>query len=528
MAKAAIYIRWSTEDQGQGTTLQVQLESCRQYCDRQGWYVSDDLVLVDDGFSGGTLHRPGLTKLRKLIEDGHIDTIVVYRLDRLSRNLADATGLVDKEFKHRAVVRSATEDVKPEADEGWLNYSFRAAFADYERRIIRQRTMSGRLRRLQEGRKVHGGAPYGWQHTSKAGVLEIHQEQAKVVQQLFAKCAYENMGAPALARWLNSEGIPSPNGQKWHQSVVRRLLQNPVYRGRIVFGQRKYLKRAKEDPGPWSQAGSPVVDVEADPQSLPPIITPELWELAQRSIEARGEMSLRGRGSSNPHLLSGFLHCRCGSRMGPKTKGKGTSTVYYRCYREAEVEPCTVQSGYLEASMLEAEIEAALLERLNSDAVRQGLADLVKSQKGEETALLLARQRQVQQELGQLEKELSFIDKQFRRQEITIEEARRMRAGIEAESTEMQEQLASIEKQLAQADNAKTDHAMLLAQLDLAARWELLSVLEKKQVIRHFVDRIEAYRPRSGNGSAEVTIDWKFGPTSGLQVAQPVRRRSQS
>lgn len=528
MTKAAIYIRWSTEDQGEGTTLQVQLENCRQYCDRQNWFVPDDLIIVDDGYSGGSLHRPGLTRLRQLIEEGQIDTLVVYRLDRLSRNLADATNLVDKEFKHRAVVRSATEEVHPEADEGWLNYSFRAAFADYERRIIRQRTMAGRLRRHKEGRKAHGRAPYGWRNTSKPGFLEIHPEEAEVVRQLFRKCAYENMGKPALARWCNSQGIPSPQGAKWHQSVIGRLLTNPVYGGRIVFGLRKHLKNHKEEPGKWIQMQRPVVDVEADPESLPPIISPELWEMAQQAIGQRGELNLRGRGVSNPRLLSGLLYCRCGSRLSPKAGGKKThyrnyGNFYYRCYREVEIEPCPVESGYFEGGMLDAQIEETLLAHLNSDEIRQGLVQRVRDQEQDQTALLLARQRQAQIDLSQLEKELTFIDRQYRRQEITIQEARRLRASIENEEATLRERLVKIEEELAQAESAKTRYALLMAQLDLSERWETLSTLEKKQVMRHFIERIEAYRPRL-SGHAEVTITWKFGPQSDLKVAQPVRR----
>lgn len=530
MTKAAIYIRWSTEDQGEGTTLQVQMESCRQYCDRQGWNVPDELVIVDDGYSGGSLHRPGLTRLRQMIEEGQVDTIVVYRLDRLSRNLADATNLVDKEFKNRAVVRSATEEVHPEADEGWLNYSFRAAFADYERRVIRQRTMAGRLRRHKEGRKAHGRAPYGWVNTNRPGFLEIHPEEAEIVRQLFRRCAYENMGMPALSRWCNGQGIPSPQGSKWHQSVIRKMLTNPIYGGRIVFGQRKHLKHHKDEPGKWIQMQEPTVDVEADPASLPPIITRELWEMAQQAIDQRGEMNLRGRGVSNPRLLSGLLYCRCGSRMGPKANGKKThhrnyGDFYYRCYRDAEVEPCAVQSGYFEGSMLDAQIETALFEHLNSAAIRQGLVQRVREQERDQTALLLTRQRQTQQDLSQLEKELAFIDKQYRIEEITIAEARRLRATIEDEAATLRKQIAEIEVGLSQAEKAKTRYAILMAQLDLTARWDTLSTLEKKQVMRHFIDRIEAYRPRLSE-NADVLISWKFGPPSDLQVAQPVRRGS--
>jgi site-specific DNA recombinase len=525
VSKAAIYIRWSTEDQGQGTTLDVQLEQCRQYCNRQGWYVPDDLVFIDDGYSGGNLHRPALTRLRSLVESGHVDTLVVYRLDRLSRNLADATSLVDREFKNRAVVRSATEEVYPEADEGWLNYSFRAAFADYERRIIRQRTMAGKLKRLRDGRKVHGRAPYGWRHTVKPGVLEIHPEEAEVVKQFFARCAYENMGAPALARWANRQGIPSPQGAKWHQGALRRLLQNPIYGGRILFGATRQLKSSKEESGPWIQSRSPDVEVEADPQSVPPIISRALWEMAQRVIETRTTNGTRGRGVSNPHLLSGFLYCRCGSRMGPKTAGAKGGSVYYRCYREAEVEPCPVQGGYHDATVLEANVEGHFLGLVGDPGARRRLLDKIAGQQQEDTALFQAELRQAEQELAQLEKELAFVDRQFRREEITIAEARRIRAGIEEEVRQVLGRQARAQERLAQAGNSRLRRSVALAQLDLTTKWELLTVLERKQVMRHFIQRIDAYRPRGG-GAAEVTVTWLWGEALDLEVAQPVRRRN--
>jgi site-specific DNA recombinase len=529
VSDVAVYIRWSTEDQGQGTTLEVQLEACRQYCDRQGWFVHDEMFFIDEGYSGGSLLRPALTRLRKLVGSGQVGTVLVYRLDRLSRNLADATNLVDKEFKNKAVVRSATEEVQPEADEGWLNYSFRAAFADYERRVIRQRTMSGRTRRAQEGRKAHGKIPFGWRQTNKPGFLEVHPEHAEVVREFFKRCVYENSGCPALSRWANALGIPSPEDNKWHQSVIRRLLQNPIYGGRIVFGQWKQFKQNAAEPGPWRQRRTPMVDVEADPHCLPPIIERELWEMAQRAIQARGEHAVRGRAVSNPHLLSGILYCRCGSKMGPKTAGKTqrriVGMVYYRCYRDEEVEPCPFQSGYLEASMLEARIEAELLSHLDSDVMRLGLADRLKEREHNETGLLTAELRRVEQELRKLELELAYVDKQFRREEVTITEARRLRAGIDLEATQLRARQDEITAQMSQDETAELDHRLLVAQLDLVSKWDRLTVLEKKQVMANFIKGIEAYRPRNG-GEADVTIDWRFGDTTEHQVAQPVRRRN--
>jgi site-specific DNA recombinase len=80
--KVALYIRWSTDEQGDGTTLEVQKENCEHYVLSQGWQVNPDLIFIDDGWSGGNLNRPAMTRMRKMIQDGKIDCVVVYKLDR--------------------------------------------------------------------------------------------------------------------------------------------------------------------------------------------------------------------------------------------------------------------------------------------------------------------------------------------------------------------------------------------------------------------------------------------------------------
>jgi septal ring factor EnvC (AmiA/AmiB activator) len=214
--------------------------------------------------------------------------------------------------------------------------------------------------------------------------------------------------------------------------------------------------------------------------------------------------------------------------MGPKTAGKRVKRhgmVYYRCYREGEIEPCPVHGGYLEAAFLEAHIETELLNRINSDAFRDSLAELLKEREKDETTLFRSELQRMEQELQKLEKELAFVDKQFRREEITIAEARRLRAGVEAEMAELTASQEKIQAQLAQGDQTKTGHSLLLVQLDMAARWEMLNTLEKKEVLSNFVERIEGYRPKAA-AEAEVTIVWRFGEASEVRVAQPTRRRN--
>jgi site-specific DNA recombinase len=149
----AVYIRWSTEEQTEGTTLEVQRERCSLFIRSQGWEHDPQLTFIDDGYSGGTLNRPALTRLRAAVRAGQVDCVVSYSIDRLSRNLADIVALVQKEWAGRAVFRSASQPISTDEGNpaGQLIFNMLASFAEFERGLIRERTFSGLVRRAQEG-----------------------------------------------------------------------------------------------------------------------------------------------------------------------------------------------------------------------------------------------------------------------------------------------------------------------------------------------------------------------------------------
>ncbi len=519
MGQVAIYIRWSTEDQGNGTTLQVQQEACMAYCDRQGWSVSPDMVLVDDGYSGGNLHRPGLERLRELVREGFVDTVVLYRMDRLSRDLADATGLVGKEWKGKAVVRSATEDVIPEQDEGWLNYSFRAAFADYERRVIRQRTYAGKVRRSQEGYKVAGRAPFGYRRTEKPGVFEEDEEKAEIVRQIFHKCAVENYGLPALARWLNEMGYKPPQAVKWSVGTVRPLLINPVYKGRVVFGRQKFLKTSAADPGPWRRLVTPKVDVEAAAGTLPPLVSAELWGLAQEALSRRRAWmeETSGRALGSQRLLTGILYCKCGGRLMPKTGGKRRpGRDSYRCRGNEQVERCGHEPGYISVDLLDKIVTEQVLERVTAEGFPAQLTQALTGQVRGEMNLLVVRRHGLEQDLERLEAELRFLDGEYRKQRLTIEEVRRLRGQVEEEKATVLVRLAEVETSLTDQHRELREQQGALAQVELARRWDELNMQQRRALVRTFVRRIVAHRPR-GTQELSLHIEWGFETETGEQ-----------
>lgn len=507
MTKTAVYIRWSTEDQGEGTTLQVQRESCLGYCQQQEWDVYD--LYIDEGYSGGNLYRPALEKLRGDVSAGRIDVVLVYRLDRLSRNVADASALVDREWRNRVAVRSATEDVKPEADEGWLNFTFRAAFAEYERRVIRQRTHAGKVRRAQEGRHVMT-PPYGYRRGQVKGTLEVVPEQAAVVQRFFEKCVYENLGTNALAKWANQMGFTPPRCARWAGGNLLRLLQNPLYAGRLVFGATKNLKQSKEEAGPWKSSRAPLVDIEAGEEVIPRIISRELWDKAQEVLANRRTLvrQMTPRGSSSPHLLTGLIYCTCGSRMKVKPHGNGQEYLYYRCRSTVEIEPCPHQAGHVPADLVESAVVNLFLKRTSAEDIAERIEEHWRRQATVDTLDFQQKLAGLLERQAKLGRRLDHLDRQYLDQEITAFEMRRLRKMVEEELEEVRAATRETEAQLGFASVQLQKRDEMLRSLHQAREWHKMEDAERKRyVLSQFIRRVVALRKR-GAREVHVTIEW--------------------
>jgi site-specific DNA recombinase len=240
--KVALYIRWSTDDQAAGTTLDVQMEGCRHYALSQGWLVRDDLIFIDDGYSGGSLDRPALTRLRRLVQEHQVECVVCYKLDRLSRSVLDTVNLVLEEWDDLCHVKSAREPIDTASHAGKMFFYTLVSYAEWERSLIRERTASGRLRRAQEGRWAAGRPPYGY--TKDDGRrLTPHPEEAPVVARIFREYI-SGKGSGLIAARLNADGIPF-RGKSWRAGGVKRVLENPVYNGELIYGATRANPRYK-------------------------------------------------------------------------------------------------------------------------------------------------------------------------------------------------------------------------------------------------------------------------------------------
>ena len=354
--RAVIYCRVSTDDQDkEGTSLHTQLDACLKYCQEKGYHIARKFT---ETYSGLTLERPQLTELRGLIRANDLDVIVIYCLDRLSRNATHGVILRDELDKHHIILESVTEDIDKSPLGEAITY-LRGTFAQIEAEKIRERTMRGKLARLNEGRLPQGTGigiyGYGWDKTT--GKRTIIEDETKIVQKIFTM-ALKGVSFNQITIELNKHGIKSKSGSLWHPLTIRRMVNNPAYMGKTYYGMSRRVGKTKVVAQPkesWTLL----------PDITPPIITEEMFKLTQEAI-TNAKLS-RPIKPNAAYLLTSFMKCpKCGSPIiGTTLNGK------YRYYKCRGATPTATRgkicdSGYIRADELEDSVWHKVMEMLSS------------------------------------------------------------------------------------------------------------------------------------------------------------------
>ncbi len=522
--KIAIYIRWSTEDQGDGTTLEVQRRSCEMYVQSQSWHINPDLIYIDEGHSGGSLERPGLTKMRQAIKKGLIDVVVVYKLDRLSRNVLDTVNLVLDEWEGRCYLKSATQSLDTRDPLGKQFFYLLVGFAEYERQVIKERTFSGKLSRAGEGKNPGQVPPYGFTKGPAPGSFQIIPEEIEVVQSIFAE-AMAGDGPSVICKRLNDEGIPYKdhrNGRTttWKEVTLRYMLKNPLYTGRLVYGQSKVQSRPRDGEPLRVRPETPLVETEAilygadgGRLSSPPVAVAEFEEL-QRRMAARASRKTSNRVMVSEHLLTGVLRCpACGLSMYGRKKvlqpnGTTYSPAYYVC--EGMKSRGTCSNGYIRQEDLDELIVRYVRRRYGDRVQRRALIESAQAD-------TLAKLRQVEVALCEVRRGLILHDdrlaelrEQYMQRKLTLEEYRDFKGHVDREYEEQKERENRLVGQLeALQESLKADDALevLAGRLDA---WDGLTLEQKKALLAEFIVKVTAFR-KKGSEETDVEIVWRQG-----------------
>ncbi|CCB63359.1 recombinase family protein [Hyphomicrobium sp. MC1] len=341
--RCAIYTRKSSEEglEQEFNSLDAQREACEAYIRSQkaaGW-IALQAMYDDGGISGGTMERPALQRLLADIAAGRIDTVVVYKVDRLTRSLHDFAKIVDAFDAKGVSFVSVTQQFNTTTSMGRLTLNMLLSFAQFEREVTSERIRDKIAASKQKGMWMGGNPPLGYDVLDRK--LVINEPEAERVRDIFRRYAglksvhalKEDLDAAGILSKSSVDRFGMPRGGKpLARGALYLMLKNRIYRGEIVHKDKAY-------PGLHDA-----------------IVDEALWDMVQAALaENRVERVTRST-AANPSLLAGLVYDASGDRMSPThANKKGTRYRYYisqslikRGRPRASGEACRVPASDLE------------------------------------------------------------------------------------------------------------------------------------------------------------------------------------
>ncbi len=289
----AVYARVSTLEQTENYSISSQVEKIKAYCMAKDWTIYD--TYIDGGFTGTNIERPALQKM--LSEMEHIDAVVVYKLDRLSRSQRDTLTLIEDYFlKNNVDFVSITETLDTSTPFGKAMVGILSVFAQLERETILERLVNGKIKRAESGLREMGGNYDPTGYARKNGVLVVKEDEAKLVKLTYD--LYEKyMSVTKVQQQIKKMGYPV-----WRFNRYIRVLKNRLYLGEIKYSG-KFYKGVHE-----------------------PIISEEQYNRVQKIMENHKGTNYN---KTKNALLVGLIKCGCcGNNFVSYSTSTQAKTVY--------------------------------------------------------------------------------------------------------------------------------------------------------------------------------------------------------
>ncbi len=340
--RCAVYTRKSTDEglDKEFNTLDAQREACEAYIASQraeGWILVRDRY-DDGGFSGGTLERPGLKRLLTDIEQGLVDVIVVYKIDRLSRSLMDFAKLVEAFEAHRVTFVSVTQSFNTTTSMGRLTLNILLSFAQFEREVIGERIRDKVAASKARGMWMGGKVPLGYDVANRK--LVVNEPEAARVRRVFELFIETGSGVETVHR-LQAEGVTAKSGRSLDKGDVYKILHLRTYVGEVEHKGNVYRGEHAA------------------------IVPRDLWDRAHEVLQ----VSPRTRAAQNrqhaPALLKGLIYGVDGRALSPTHSVK--KGRHYRYYVAQRVLKGDTQAGDgIVRRVSAAEIEGAVMSQVRA------------------------------------------------------------------------------------------------------------------------------------------------------------------
>ena len=438
--RVALYARVSTTRQAQAQTIEQQLTRLQTYVAQQGWTVDPQHIYRDDGYSGASLKRPALDRLRDRVALADLDAVIITDPDRLARKYVHQVLLLEELQAHGCQVIFMDRPMSQDPHDQLL-LQIRGSVAEYERSRIAERMRRGRLMKFQLGQLLPWTKPpFGYrvdpERPRDPTGLRRDALDAVVVEQMFAWYLEQHATLYSVAKRLTEDGIVTPTGKpRWNVATVRGILQNPTYAGTAYTNRTQTVpaRQRKSALLPIGPGDSHVARPQEDWIAIlvPAIVTQDVFQQVQEKLSYNQQGASR-HNTQHDYLLRalvscGVCHLRCAARRLP------TGYCYYVCQgrtdalRAAQGQRCTAR--YAPANQLDELVWADLCEVLTQP---EPIARALKRAQGGEwlPQELQARQANVRAALAQLETQHKRLLDAYLAQVVELAEFERKRQEL--------------------------------------------------------------------------------------------------
>ena len=426
--RIAFYTRISTDEDHQKYSLAAQADRLEAYSKAQydRWILHE---VYADTSSGTNMERPGLQAMLAGARQSAFDMVMVFRVDRLSRNVRQLSGMVEELMQIGVVLKSATEPFDTSNSAGKMMLQMLGVFAEFEHATIVERTKAGMQRKAKNGEWCGGGVAFGYQIDPGQG-LRINEEESATVRIIYQLYTEQRLGGVAVSRHLNEKGYRRRNGGKWNNKVVLDLIRRPVYTG---------ITR-------WSG-----IEQEGIHDA---IIERGVWTQAQEILRKRSEDSMARLSNRSDYLLSGNIHCGgCGKPMvGCSGNKNGHKHTYYVCRGRLSYGKGDCGQDYVRAD----DLETAILDRIREVATDPDVfADIVtaaNAKLGNERPNLQTSIKVVEARIGKVRVALERYFQAFEDGDMDSALCRERVQGLGAQLRQLEEERDGLQRQSAQAE----------------------------------------------------------------------------
>lgn len=478
MNKVALYVRVSTTGQlEEGYSIEEQKAKLESYCDIKDWHVYK--VYTDGGFSGSTTERPALEQLIKDAQSKLFDTVLVYKLDRLSRSQKDTLYLIEDIFlKNNIEFVSLLENFDTSTPFGRAVIGLLSVFAQLEREQIKERMQLGKLGRAKSGKSMMWAkTSYGYNYDKETGSMTVNEYEALAIKEIYSSYL-AGMSITKLRDKINEE---YPKQPAWSYRTIRGILANPVYCGLNQYKGQTFQGTHKA------------------------IISLDDFEQTQRELAKRQQTA---KELSNPrpfqakYMLSGLA--QCGYCHAPlkvilgAVRKDGTRFKRYECYQRhpRKTRGVTVyndnqkcDSGYYDMDLLEHYVLTRIAQLQNDP-------DKIKELFSDDTSPAVDKQA-IQKQIDSLTLKLSKLNDLYLDDRITLDELRTKSADFIKQRTALEEEIkkASTDKQAGQREKVEKI-------LDASSVLDM-SYDNQKVIVRELIDKVQVT-------SDKIVIRWKI------------------